>query len=77
VYGRYIAELISEDRPIDNIRFASGYQWLIVSNDPDKTFNEAADHILHQANNLTAWQEDFLIGLYGDICQILISKPLC
>jgi alkanesulfonate monooxygenase SsuD/methylene tetrahydromethanopterin reductase-like flavin-dependent oxidoreductase (luciferase family) len=55
VYARYIAELKKENRPIDNVRFASGFQWLLVSNDPEKTFNEAADHIIYQANNYTAW----------------------
>ena len=35
--------------------FAGGYRWLICSNDPDKTFNEAADHIIYQWNNYTAW----------------------
>jgi len=28
---------------------------LIASNDPEKTFNEAADHIIYQINNYTAW----------------------
>jgi len=55
VYDRYVAELTKEHRPTDNVRFASGFQWLIVSNDPEATFNEAADHILYQANNYTAW----------------------
>jgi len=55
VYDRYVAQLTKEHRPTDNVRFASGFQWLIVSNDPEATFNEAADHILYQANNYTAW----------------------
>jgi alkanesulfonate monooxygenase SsuD/methylene tetrahydromethanopterin reductase-like flavin-dependent oxidoreductase (luciferase family) len=55
VYDRYIAALTKAHRPIDNVRFASGFQWLIVSHDPERTFNEAADHILYQANNYTTW----------------------
>jgi hypothetical protein len=55
VYDRYIAELTRENRPIDKVRFASGFFWLIVSNDPEKTFNEAADHMIYQVNNYTAW----------------------
>jgi probable F420-dependent oxidoreductase len=55
VYDRYIAELKKESRPTDSVRFASGFSWLVVSNDPDKTFNEAADHIIYQANNYTEW----------------------
>ena len=31
--------------------------WLIGSNDPEETFNEAADHIIYQSNNYTAWAE--------------------
>lgn len=55
VYDRYVGELKKENQPIDNIRFASGFSWLIVSNDPEKTFSEAADHIIYQANNYTEW----------------------
>src|SRR5207245_11127086 len=51
VYDRYVAQLTKELRPTDNLRFASGFQWLIVSNDPEATFNEAADHSPYQANN--------------------------
>ena len=55
VYDRYVAELTTQQRPTDGVRFASGFQWLIVSNDPEATFNEAAEHIIYQANNYTAW----------------------
>ena len=55
VYDRYVAELTKQQRPTDKVRFASGFQWLIVSRDPEATFREAADHILYQANNYTAW----------------------
>ncbi len=55
VYDRYVAELKKENRLIDDIRFASGSWCLIVSNEPDKTFAEAADHIIYQANNYSTW----------------------
>jgi hypothetical protein len=45
VYDCYLAELTQENRPIDHVKFASWFQWLIVSNDPEKTFNEAAEHL--------------------------------
>jgi hypothetical protein len=51
VYDRYVAELQKENRPTDDIRFASSTWCLIVSDDPEKTFAEAADHIIYQANN--------------------------
>ena len=56
-YDRYVAELQKENRPTDDIRFASGTWCLIVSDDPEKTFAEAADHIIYQSNNYTAWAE--------------------
>ena len=38
-----------------DIRFASGFWCLIVSEDSEKTFAEAADHIIYQANNYSEW----------------------
>ena len=55
VYDRYVAELKKENRPTSDIRFASGFWCLIVSNDPEKTFAEAADHIINQVNNYSKW----------------------
>jgi hypothetical protein len=42
LYNRYVSELKKENRPTENPRFASGFWFLIVSNDPEKTFAEAA-----------------------------------
>jgi probable F420-dependent oxidoreductase len=55
VYNQYVAELKKQNRRTDNIRFASAVWCLIVSNDPENTFAEAADHIIYQANNYSAW----------------------
>src|ERR1700722_5839921 len=55
VYDQYVTELKKQNRPTENIRFASAFWCLIVSNDPEKTFAEAADHIIYQANNYSAW----------------------
>jgi probable F420-dependent oxidoreductase len=55
VYDHYVAELKKQNRPTDNIRFASAVWCLLVSNDPEKTFAEAADHIIYQANNYSKW----------------------
>ena len=57
VYDAYLAELRNQARPADSVRFAGGHRWLICSNDPEKTFAEAADHIIYQSNNYTAWAE--------------------
>ena len=55
VYDRYVAELEKVNRPTDNLRFASGFWFLIVSDDPVRTFAEAADHVIYQVNNYSAW----------------------
>jgi probable F420-dependent oxidoreductase len=55
VYDQYVAELRKNNRPTDNIRFAGAVWCLVVSNDPEKTFAEAADHIIYQANNYSKW----------------------
>jgi hypothetical protein len=57
LYDRYVAELKKENRPTDNPRFASGFWFLIVSDDPKKTFAEAADHVVYQVNNYSVWLE--------------------
>ncbi len=55
VYNHYVAELKKQNRPSENIRFASAVWCLIVSKDPEKAFAEAADQIIYQANNYSAW----------------------
>jgi alkanesulfonate monooxygenase SsuD/methylene tetrahydromethanopterin reductase-like flavin-dependent oxidoreductase (luciferase family) len=57
VYDRYVAELKKANRPTENLRFASGFWFLVVSNDPEKTFAEAAEHVIYQVNNYSAWLE--------------------
>jgi len=57
VYDRYVSELKKENRPTDNLRFASGFWFLVVSNDPEKTFAEAAEHVIYQVNNYSVWLE--------------------
>src|SRR6266481_3392350 len=55
LYNRYVSELKKENRPTENLRFASGFWFLIVSNDPEKTFAEAAEHVIYQVNNYSVW----------------------
>jgi probable F420-dependent oxidoreductase len=55
VYDSYLAGLQKEHRPTDNVRFASGFWCLIVSDDPEKTFAEAADHVIYQVNDYSVW----------------------
>jgi alkanesulfonate monooxygenase SsuD/methylene tetrahydromethanopterin reductase-like flavin-dependent oxidoreductase (luciferase family) len=55
VYDNYVAQLKKQNRPTENVRFASAFWCLIVSDDPEKTFSEAADHVIYQANNYSRW----------------------
>jgi probable F420-dependent oxidoreductase len=57
VYDRYVAELKKANRPTENLRFASGFWFLVVSNDPERTFAEAAEHVIYQVNNYSVWLE--------------------
>lgn len=52
IYRREMAKLGKSDA---NCRIAGGYSWLIVSDDPEKTWNEAADHVIYQLNNYAEW----------------------
>jgi probable F420-dependent oxidoreductase len=55
VYDQYVAELKKWNRPTGNIRFASAVWCLVVSDDPERTFAEAADHVIYQANDYSKW----------------------
>jgi len=55
VYDGYVEQVRKAGKPADSVRFAGGHRWLICSNDPEKTFNEAADHIIYQSNLYTEW----------------------
>jgi hypothetical protein len=52
--AQYVAELEKQDKASEGVRFAGGVQWLIVSNGSVKTWSEAADHIIYQADNYLA-----------------------
>ncbi|MGH7863759.1 MAG: LLM class flavin-dependent oxidoreductase [Candidatus Binataceae bacterium] len=55
LYDVYVAELKKLGKPTTKLRIAGGYSWLIVSDDPEKTFAEAADHVIYQINNYAEW----------------------
>ena len=55
MYDSYVAGSKKENRPTDDLRFASGFWFLIVSDDPAKTFAAAADHVIYQVNNYSVW----------------------
>ncbi|MGH7918218.1 MAG: LLM class flavin-dependent oxidoreductase, partial [Candidatus Binataceae bacterium] len=58
VYDRYVEELRKQGKATSDVRFAGGHRWLIASNEPERTWNEAADHIIYQSNNYMQWAEN-------------------
>jgi len=57
LFDQYLKELKKLGKPLEDPWVAGGYFWLIVSEDPEKTWNEAADHILYQLNSYAKWFE--------------------
>ena len=57
LYDEYVAELERLGKPTTNLKVAGGYFWLIASEDPEKTWNEAVDHVLYQLNGYAEWFE--------------------
>jgi alkanesulfonate monooxygenase SsuD/methylene tetrahydromethanopterin reductase-like flavin-dependent oxidoreductase (luciferase family) len=57
LYELYKKELENAGRPTDNLKFADCIPWLIASDDPEKTWNEAADHVIYQRNGYAEWME--------------------
>jgi probable F420-dependent oxidoreductase len=67
VYERYLAELEKLGKPTTNVRLAGGKFFLIASNDPEKTWNEAADHVIYQVNEYAAWAQKAGMELFPHI----------
>jgi alkanesulfonate monooxygenase SsuD/methylene tetrahydromethanopterin reductase-like flavin-dependent oxidoreductase (luciferase family) len=57
LYGQYVAALKALGKPTDNLLLAGGPFWLIPAEDPDKTWHEAAPHVLYQMNVYAEWLE--------------------
>jgi len=57
LYEQYIQELKNAGKSTADPWVAGGYFWLIASDDPDKTWNEAAGHVLYQLNGYAKWFE--------------------
>lgn len=55
LFDVYVAELKKLGKPATGLRVAGGYSWLVVAADPDKTFAEAADHVIYQINHYANW----------------------
>jgi alkanesulfonate monooxygenase SsuD/methylene tetrahydromethanopterin reductase-like flavin-dependent oxidoreductase (luciferase family) len=55
LYETYVSELGKLGRPLDRMRLAMISGPILPSNDPDKTWNEAADHVIYQHNLYSRW----------------------
>jgi alkanesulfonate monooxygenase SsuD/methylene tetrahydromethanopterin reductase-like flavin-dependent oxidoreductase (luciferase family) len=64
LYNRYLAELEKLGKPTTNLRVAGGKFFLIASNDPEKTWNEAADHVIYQVNAYSEWAQKAGMALF-------------
>lgn len=58
LFAQYLAALQALGKPTTNVRLAGGYWYLIPSDDPEKTWNEAAPHVLQQLNIYGKWFEE-------------------
>ena len=66
-YERYVTALEKVGKPTTDIRLAGGYFWLIPSADPDKTWNEAAEHVRYQVNAYAEWSEKAGMPLFPKV----------
>lgn len=66
-YERYVTALEKVGKSTTEIRLAGGYFWLIPSEDPDKTWNEAAEHVRYQVNAYAEWSEKAGMPLFPKV----------
>jgi alkanesulfonate monooxygenase SsuD/methylene tetrahydromethanopterin reductase-like flavin-dependent oxidoreductase (luciferase family) len=55
LYDGYVAALQALGKPTTDLRLAGGYFWLIPAADPEKSWREAAPHVLYQLNLFGEW----------------------
>ncbi|MBI2560846.1 MAG: LLM class flavin-dependent oxidoreductase [candidate division NC10 bacterium] len=51
----YLRALGAAGKDRANARIAGGFMWLLASRDPERTWSEAADHVLYQINLYAEW----------------------
>ena len=55
LFGHYVAALQALGKPTTNLRLGGGHWYLIPAADPEKSWHEAAPHVLHQFNIFGDW----------------------
>jgi len=54
-HSNFVEELAAVGRPPEDARMLSSVLWLLVSEDPEKTFAEVGPHFIHQINTYAKW----------------------
>ncbi len=57
LFDSYVAALQALGKPTSDLRLAGGYFWLIPAVDPEKSWREAAPHVMYQLNSYAEWFE--------------------
>ncbi len=57
LFQQYVSALKALGKSTNDLLLAGGPFWLIPSSDPEKTWNEAAPHVLYQMNIYAEWLE--------------------
>jgi alkanesulfonate monooxygenase SsuD/methylene tetrahydromethanopterin reductase-like flavin-dependent oxidoreductase (luciferase family) len=57
LFDCYVSALQALGKPTTNLRLAGGFFWLIPAADPEKSWREAAPHVLYQLNLYAEWFE--------------------
>jgi alkanesulfonate monooxygenase SsuD/methylene tetrahydromethanopterin reductase-like flavin-dependent oxidoreductase (luciferase family) len=57
LFDSYVAALKALGKPTTHLRLAGGFFWLIPAADPEKSWREAAPHVLYQLNLFAEWFE--------------------
>lgn len=67
IYRMYSDELRAVGKDPAEARVAGGHFWLVVANDPAKTWNEMAPHILFQLNVYNEWTKKAGMELFPPV----------
>ncbi len=57
LFASYVAALQALGKPTTGLRLAGGHFWLIPAADPEKSWHEAAPHVIYQLNSYAEWFE--------------------
>lgn len=57
IYQLYSEALTAAGKSVANARVAGGHFWMIPAANPEKSWEEAADHVIYQLNRYADWAE--------------------